>query len=389
MTRDVLFGLAAAMAVALALDATPAAAQAGLECQRCHGEPEFLRQYVDAAAEARALTVQQGALDASAHGGMACDACHSGFTRFPHAAGATTESCQSCHEDVAVEWGGGAHWGDGVIEPVECGECHGIHDMAGTDGLGEGPAVRAMNETCVGCHRTQRLPDGAHHGGDVGCYTCHAPHGVRPPEDPESWMAPLEQPRTCGACHDSVTAVWAGDAHSRALTAGTWENADVAPPTCTSCHGAHPVLAAGDSGFAASLTHCSACHEKAAATYRGTYHGKAARLGSQVAATCSDCHGAHGIEPASDAGSRVAAGNLMETCGACHEHVRPSFVEYDSHPDPMDRERNPALFYSFWFMNTLLIVMLGVFGLHTLLWWVRIRIDERKGIEHHQGGGRE
>ena len=108
-----------------------------------------------------------------------------------------------------------------------------------------------------------------------------------------------------------------------------------------------------------------------------------------MAATCSDCHGAHGIEPASVPTSRVAEANLVETCGDCHPKARPAFVQYDAHPDPMDRDRNPVLFYSFWFMNSLLIGTLTVFGLHTILWWIRATIDRRRGVTHHTGGGGE
>jgi hypothetical protein len=84
--------------------------------------------------------------------------------------------------------------------------------------------------------------------------------------------------------------------------------------------------------------------------------------------------------------SRVAEANLVETCGACHDHARPGFVMYDSHPDPMNRERNPVLFYAFWFMNSMLIGTLTVFGLHTILWWIRMSIDKRRGVSHHGGG---
>ncbi len=83
----------------------------------------------------------------------------------------------------------------------------------------------------------------------------------------------------------------------------------------------------------------------------------------------------------------VSDARLVETCGTCHEHARPAFVQYDSHPDPLNRERNPWLYYSFLFMNTLLVGVLGVFGLHTLFWWVRLEIDKRRGTAHHQPGG--
>ncbi len=373
----------------LALGFSPAAGQSDLDCQRCHGEPELLRQYVDSPAEARSLTVRTMTLRGSAHGAMSCAECHTGYSRFPHPAAASSATCAGCHEEVAADWARGFHSDEAGGGSVGCGECHGIHDAVPADSLLEGAHVRRMSETCVGCHETQRLPADAHHQVHAGCYACHNPHGVLPPTDPESWMAPENQAQVCGACHDSVATLWSGGVHARALQSGGYDEERV-PPSCTSCHGAHPVAGAGDVGaFVAELDRCAECHEKAASTYFGSYHGKAAALGSAAAATCSDCHGAHGIEPESAPTSRVAEANLVETCGDCHANARPAFVKYDAHPDPMDRDRNPALFYSFWFMNSLLIGTLTVFGLHTLLWWIRATIDRRRGVTHHTGGGGE
>ena len=334
------------------------------------------------------MLVPPGMLDASGHAGMTCGECHAGFGRFPHAPQAETEDCASCHPDVREAWSGGVHAGGETGDPVGCAECHGVHDAAPADSLEGGRALIAMSETCVACHETQRLPVEAHHQDHAGCHDCHDPHGTTRPDEPGSLMAPLEQSRTCGACHDSVAAVWANGIHARALEAGDWP-ADQPPPGCTSCHGAHPVQGADDQGLAAiAVERCASCHEKAAETYRGTYHGKATRLGSDAAATCAECHGAHEVLPADDPDSRVHDENLIATCGECHAHVREAFVLYDSHPEPMNRKRNPYIFYSFWFMNTLLIGTLTVFGLHTLLWWVRIAIDERK-VDAAPGGDGE
>jgi hypothetical protein len=374
----------------VALAVVPAAGQGGIDCERCHGELELLRQYVPSLNEARSMTVSEDMLHGSAHAELTCVECHAGFTRFPHAETATTESCVACHEDQDAAWQTGLHSGLGEAEPVLCADCHGVHDTAPADSLEDGDAMRAMTASCVGCHETQRLPADAHHRDHNGCYVCHDPHGVRSPDDPESWMAPEHQPRVCGACHDSVATIFTEGIHARVLSGEEETDLETGPPSCTSCHGAHPVAGKGDRGFStAAVERCAECHEKAADTFFGTYHGKAHALGSAVAATCADCHGAHGIEPAAVPASRVHASNLVETCGSCHEHARPAFVRYDSHPDPMDRERNPALFYSFWFMNTLLIGTLTVFGLHTLLWWVRATIDRRRGVTHHGGGGGE
>jgi hypothetical protein len=203
-------------------------------------------------------------------------------------------------------------------------------------------------------------------------------------------MAPARQMQTCGSCHDSIASVWsARDIHGneamRRAHLGTREPV-AETVTCTSCHIGHRMIATDDERFAAtSVERCAECHEHAARTFFGSYHGKATALGSRVSASCSDCHGAHDILPDTMAASRVARANLVETCSACHPYARPAFVLYDAHPDPFNRDRNPWIFYSFWMMNGLLIFVLAVFGTHTILWWVRLWLDKRRGIIHGPG----
>jgi hypothetical protein len=138
-----------------------------------------------------------------------------------------------------------------------------------------------------------------------------------------------------------------------------------------------------DPGFVAeSVSACQECHQRETQTFLNSYHGKATALGSRVAAACFHCHGAHGVFPDGDPRSTVHEANLVATCQECHTYARPAFVRYDSHPNPFDRARNPFIFWSFVFMNTLFVGVLTVFGLHTVLWWVRLYLDKRRGILH-------
>lgn len=367
-------------------------AQASLQCERCHGELELLRQHVDSFDEARALLVPGPMVRGSAHGELSCTGCHTGFARFPHPDATETRSCASCHQDEAAAWERGIHAGSGGGTVVTCSECHGVHDVVGTEALASGAALRSMNATCAGCHETQRLLSEDPHAGEAGCHSCHAAHDVEPPSEPGSWMASASQPQVCGACHDAVAALWVTDVHGRATMSGDVEmepgGVSAAPPTCSNCHGAHPIVVAGEREFSeAAVERCVACHERAAATFFGSYHGKATAVGSHVAATCVECHGAHQIFPHEDPRSTVAEANLVETCKACHEHAREAFVKYDSHPEPLNRERNPWIFWSFVFMNTMLVGTLVVFGAHTAAWWIRTMIDRRRGVSAHGGGG--
>ena len=367
---------------------TPVLAQSSSGCQLCHGEVELLRQHVSTLAEAERLAITDEVVGRSAHADESCASCHGGYDRWPHPADGTTESCVSCHEEQNELFDGGvhAHPRADALDPATCADCHGTHDIRTAAELTETPGIRDMNATCVSCHETQALRVSDPHADSVSCASCHAPHATRGVDEAGSGVAPLLQAETCGACHEDAAAAFPADGHGAALAASGLRTIPAldsvgyeAPPTCTSCHGGHDMLAVEDT--AAIVLHvegCAACHADEADRYFGTYHGKATALGSKVVASCDDCHGAHGIYASTEPDSWVHESRLVETCGECHESARPAFVSYDSHPNPLDPDRNKPLFWSFVLMNTLLFSVLVVFGLHTLMWWVRILIDGRK-----------
>jgi hypothetical protein len=363
-------------------------------CERCHGELELLRQQAGSMGRAQDMFVPAHVVAGSAHTGMACAECHTGYSRFPHEERATTTtSCASCHAAADTLWRGSMH--AAADDQVTCVQCHGSHDIRAAEELRTAGGVHLANAPCSSCHQSSRIEAHRPHADSVMCASCHAPHATRAVDDPDSWLAPARQMQTCGTCHDSIAVRWSTDIHGdatlrQAHLAGRSSSADVI--VCTSCHTGHSMVAPGDPAFMlTSVERCSACHEDAARTFYNSYHGRATALGSRVSATCADCHGAHTILPDSFPASHVAGVNLVQTCRGCHENARPAFAKYDSHPDPFNMARNPWIFLSFWGMNALLVFVLLVFGTHTLLWWLRLWLDKRRGIIHgigvHHGAG--
>lgn len=393
----------------LALSLSPAAGQqADAGCALCHGELELLRQHVPTLQAARDLMVGVETVLGSAHAELTCTGCHTGFDRFPHRGVTRTESCASCHQEAQNEWSDGIHRvADGEDGAgAGCASCHGVHDVPG--GSLEDSTFRArIDASCVSCHPAAALPPSDPHADTtVSCASCHAPHSTRAIDDARSRVAPLNQYDTCGDCHQGPADSARLDTHGRALHAlapprsvATLRGRADAPPTCSGCHGAHGMRAPSHAGFEQAMVEaCGTCHRDYSERYFGTYHGKATALGSEIVATCDDCHGAHSIFPADTTVSLVSDSRLLETCAACHTQADEGFILYDSHPDPLDRERNPPLFYSFVFMNALLFGVLGVFVLHTALWWLRLFLDRRRGVAHgperqagpsDEGGARE
>jgi len=112
---------------------------------------------------------------------------------------------------------------------------------------------------------------------------------------------------------------------------------------CVGCHGgnaADPELSAmdPDRGFRGAPTRneiaelCASCHANAAymkrfnpkpyvfsmAEFRTSVHCKKIAEGDQKVATCTNCHGVHGILPRKDPRSPVNHRNVPLTCSKCH-----------------------------------------------------------------------
>jgi cytochrome b subunit of formate dehydrogenase len=168
------------------------------------------------------------------------------------------------------------------------------------------------------------------------------------------------------------------DAHGRALAAADVVTEET--PSCTACHGAHPVLGPeSEHGGTLTVERCAACHEHYAKSFSDSYHGQATELGSEATATCADCHGVHQIYGSEHPESAVAEANLVATCGSCHPDANESFVQFQPHADYHDREAYPALYWAYVLMTSLLVATMTLFGLHTLLWLIRIGIDASRG----------
>jgi Cytochrome c3 len=113
--------------------------------------------------------------------------------------------------------------------------------------------------------------------------------------------------------------------------------------TCASCHGGDPSKADPDAmskaaGFRGKIERkdvpelCGHCHSDVAfmrkynpslrtdqlSQYKTSVHGKLFAKGDTKVAVCIDCHGVHGLRPATDTRSKVHPLNIAETCSRCH-----------------------------------------------------------------------
>jgi cytochrome b subunit of formate dehydrogenase len=351
---------------------------------------------------------------------VTCAQCHVGVMAVPvgdrscKTIGGAKVDCKICHEDQVSFYEKGTHGklhAKGDEKAPYCTDCHGVHDMIEFEaGEGDDADVIAMiRQTptfsrnvpalCARCHR-EGAPAASRYFGteanivehyemsihgkgllDSGltvtatCTACHTPHMELPASDPESSVHKNNIAETSGQCHDGINEKYQRSIHSEAGNPD-YEARRVRGmpelPHCNDCHTAHTVARTDVSAFKLGIMdQCGKCHEDVSNSYFDTYHGKASELGDATRAKCQDCHGAHAILPSADPNSTLSHGNIVETCGKCHPGSHRQFAGYLTHATHHDKDKYPALYYTFWGMTTLLLVTFGFFGLHTLAWLPR------------------
>lgn len=276
----------------------------------------------------------QGAkLEKSAHAAVACAQCHVKHDEYPHPANLPKPACSQCHQGQDADYQRSVH----------------------------GQAVKSGNAAA---------PD---------CSLCHgAAHELTPTK---SAAFRMKVPETCGMCHSEVAAQFSTSVHGKALAKGITQ-----APICTDCHGEHSILAPTNK---ASTVHadnirdtCGNCHGNVKLSRRfglpvdrvvsfdASFHGLAAKEGSETVANCASCHGVHNILPSSDPRSTVNAKNLAATCGKCHQGAGKRFAISQVHVAE-GRAEAPAMAWVRQFYLLLIPLTIGLMLLHNGGDWVR------------------
>ncbi len=351
--------------MALFLLAAPAVAQE-IDCAECHED-----------------TVTAG----DAHADVTCIECHTNVTIEHEDADleplTDEESCGECHTRVGRTIGRSVH-----KEEAGCNDCHG--DYHGIHMIGEPEsAVSPVNQldNCGACHDDPPgILEGFIHSGHgdallnkglvdaPGCVSCHGGHDTRAVDDDRARVGFKKSPDMCGDCHLMLVDVWK-EKSSHGLA---WDEGNEDAPVCTTCHTSHSGQVEGEMRVA-SVEDCGGCHEEQLTSFRDSFHGKATELGMASSATCADCHTAHANLPADHPDSSVHPDNLMETCGACHDDINPSFATFEPHNNPADPDDNFYVYIVYTFMIALLLGVFAFFGIHDVLWLQRSLVGVMRG----------
>ncbi|MBI2160799.1 MAG: hypothetical protein HYU25_10570, partial [Candidatus Rokubacteria bacterium] len=307
-------GLAAACVLGVSLLAGGAAwaadAPKAEDCLACHADRE-LKRSTPAPGRPASLFVDHEAVKASAHGRLECVACHKTATA-PHEA-LPRVRCADCHVKVPAALAEGAHGSRKVparAPAPTCVSCHSTHDVR--------PAAALSIDGCAACHRTQvEAYRGSVHGksrgrGDSEAATCRSCHGTShellAKSDPRAPTYHLNLPRTCAACHadvelarrhniavGNVYQLYMDSIHGRAVS----KSGLLVAANCSDCHGAHEIQPRTEPTsrvFRANVpATCGTCHAGVQREYTQSVHGLAVARGNPIAPVCTDCHSAHQI----------------------------------------------------------------------------------------------
>jgi cytochrome b subunit of formate dehydrogenase len=227
------------------------------------------------------------------------------------------------------------------------------------------------------------------------CTDCHGTHEILDAKDAKSPIFKFNVPLTCGKCHDTISKDFQQSIHGQAIAKANWQ-----APVCTDCHGIHSIQSHLDPTSPVNAQNlaqatCARCHEgmrlsrefgvegRRETTYLASYHGLAARGGSQVVANCASCHGVHNILPSSDPRSTINHANLARTCGQCHPGVTEKFTAAKVHVDaPLSADvGSKAVRWIRRFYLSMIFAVIGGMLLHNFLIW-RSKVLARRKIQH-------
>ena len=365
------------------------------ECLACHAKPD-----IKMVRDGKEISLYVDSIEThnSIHNSVTCAQCHTGAS--PH----LTRPCETipdkvdcsiCHSETVATYATSTHGmlsSRGDVNAPICEDCHGTHGIRKHIDPLSPTYPTNVPKLCGQCHARGKpaamrhfLSDSTNsvetyqmsiHGKGLlesglivtaMCTDCHTAHHVLPLDNPESSVNHKNVPQTCAKCHNGIYEKFEKSIHSSTIS-----DTDKPLPSCNNCHQSHAISRTDSEGFQdLIISQCGNCHEDVTVSYFDTYHGKVSRLGYERAAKCYDCHGSHDILPPDDPHSHLSRQNIVKTCGKCHEGSHRQFAGYLTHATHHDRHKYPILFYTFWFMTTLLVGTLIVAGIHTLLWMPR------------------
>lgn len=311
-------------------------------CSACHAQIEAVHRKI----------IKGELWEKQAHVLPACIDCHQPHKvrRLLYDQGMADADCLRCHADHGLKARDGRSMAVDAGEvaasrhvKVACSQCHSQVEASRTRPC---ETITAKVD-CAACHAEigqQHLA--SRHGkllasGDPNaptCKECHGEHGVKGKQDPASPTFPTRVPELCGRCHrqGEKAAVRMASDHQGQVEGyvesihgkGLAQSGLTVTATCTNCHTAHRVQPASDPSSTVTREHipqtCGTCHHGIQEKFEGSIHHTMVGKTTKDLPVCSDCHSSHTIRRADEKGFQL---EIMEKCGRCHAEITRTYFD--------------------------------------------------------------
>ncbi|MBW2732958.1 MAG: cytochrome c3 family protein [Deltaproteobacteria bacterium] len=371
-------------------------------CLECHGDKDSVekKSLVDGKHFAKGPHTEDN--------GVTCVSCHVKASKVEDITDhgkLGKASCTECHE-AAKHLAKSVHAlpKKGKKAP-SCVDCHGeAHQVVEAKDIKSPVHRNNLTQTCAKCHKGQGLDNYAKSvhgqrmkaGKDDGptCATCHGAHDAVIADVAHNAGFKVQMVKTCGKCHDKEAKLYLPSAHGKALM----DDGKYASASCVDCHLGHEVLTPKDSNSSVfaekTVEACGRCHgdermtrklglpANVVATYQGSFHGRAGKLGEKNVARCTSCHGVHAIHAKEDLRSWVHKTQLPKTCGKCHPGASENFVKAKIHVELGSQDN----YWAHWVRNLylwLIALVIGGMAVHNLMDWIRKNIQRAREQKKH------
>jgi predicted CXXCH cytochrome family protein len=269
--------------------------QSNDDCILCHEDRDLTGERDG---KTVSMFVDMRTYSGSAHKEVKCISCHNELenAEFPHNDQLKKVNCSQCHLGYQEQIADDVHQKLGVSlgnKKPTCKLCHGTHRIKSISSIKD-----RSKELCGKCHQEDILSSAYHFSSEVNesCIECH--HATSHEKELEiSVHARLE----CSNCHGYIV--------------NHLEDHQENPEEVVSAD-------------------CYLCHNEIAAEHKESIHGISLQEGMTESAHCWDCHGSHLITSTDSVNSPVAAKNLVQTCGKCHDDPSFSELHYSSVKQP-------------------------------------------------------
>jgi len=277
--------------------------------------------------------------------------------------GMKNEDCLTCHSDkeltAETERGKGLNLHvpedalrGSVHEGMACTDCHtgakSFEDIPHSD--------KPLTRGCTNCHEeAMKAIENDVHGvaSEAGnprapyCSDCHGGHQVVPLTAPDSILSKTNQPDTCGKCHGgedllleekgitkrNLVGRYKSSVHWEAIVMG--KNA----ATCTDCHGHHGILSSASEKSGVSrvgvANSCQKCHTIETKSFWTGAHGSALLHGNNDVPNCTTCHGDHDMASLRSRVGDAKQWASTQVCIWCHGNSR-MMARYGLDTTPVD-----------------------------------------------------